>query len=275
MLSQLGRATLQAIHTTGRFSTATGTSTIIVANRESSDSHANASQLCSSVGWHRNESLCTISKEKTRRALKILRFFRHFSTTRTYLDDNRERERGPIVSVGVDPTGTFWSRLATFHVYDQITIATRRQTSICPSCESPINRRFTRRADRRLPPGCYGNLIVNVETWSIAAKTCLWGRPRQTRLGHVHVHGYRRGTFLLYWNDERIVVLLKRVGFFLSISYKVTHFYASQPTSTIVRLLRVNPTTHDWLRLSWTCPWPSKICPSCESPIRAQKNAHG
>ena len=129
-------------------------------------------------------------------------------------------------------------------------------------------RRFTRRADRRLPPGCYGNLIVNVKlTWSIAAKTCLWGRPRQTRLGHVHVHGYRRGTFLLYWNDERIVVLLKRVGSFLSISYKVTHFYASQPTSTIVRHLRVNATTHDWLRLSWTCPWPSKICPSCESPI--------
>ena len=25
------------------------------------------------------------------------------------------------------------------------------------------NRRFTRRADRRLPPGCYGNLIVNVK----------------------------------------------------------------------------------------------------------------
>ena len=126
---------LQAIHTTGRFSTATGTSTIIVGNRDWSDSHANASRLCSSVGWHRNESLCTISKEKTRRALEILRFFRHFSTTRTYLDDSRERERGPIVSVEVDPTGTFWSRLATFHVHDQITIATRRQTSICPPCE--------------------------------------------------------------------------------------------------------------------------------------------
>ena len=88
---------------------------------------------------HRNESLCTKSKEKTRRALKILRFFRHFSTTRTYLGDNRERERGPIVSVGVDPTaaGTFWPRLTTFDVHNQITIATRRQTSICPSCESP------------------------------------------------------------------------------------------------------------------------------------------
>ena len=115
-----------------------GTSTIIVANREWSDSHANVSRLCSSVGWHRNESLCTKSKEKTRRALKILRFFRHFSTTRTYLGDNRERERGPIVSVEVDPTGTFWPRLTTFDVHDQITIATRRQTSICPSCESPI-----------------------------------------------------------------------------------------------------------------------------------------
>ena len=47
----------------------------------------------------------------------------------------------------------------------------------------------------------------------------------------------------------------------------MTNFYASQPTSTIVRRLRVNPTIHDWLR-SWTCPWPSKICPSCEWPIR-------
>ena len=52
------------------------------------------------VGRHRNESVCTKSKEKTRHALKILRIFRHFSTTRTYNDDNRERERGPIVSVG-------------------------------------------------------------------------------------------------------------------------------------------------------------------------------
>ena len=52
----------------------------------------------------------------------MLRFFRHFSTTRTYLTDNRERERGPIVSVGVDPTGTFLLRLATFNVYDQITV---------------------------------------------------------------------------------------------------------------------------------------------------------
>ena len=95
---------------------------------------------------------------------------------------------------------------------------------------------------------------------------CLWGGPRQTRLGHIHVHDNRRGTFLLYWNDKRIVVFLKRVGSLLSISYKVTHFYASQPTSTIVRRLRVNPTTHDWLRLSWTCPWPSKIC-LCEWPI--------
>ena len=111
---------------------------IIVANREWVSSHANASRLCSSAGCHRNESLCTISKKETQCALNILPFFRHLSTTRAYLADNRERERGPIVSVGVDPTGTFWSRLATFHVYNQITITTRRQTSICPSCESPI-----------------------------------------------------------------------------------------------------------------------------------------
>ena len=122
----------------GRFSNVTDTFTIIVANREWVSSHTNASRLCSSVGWHRNESLCTVSKETTRRALKILRFFHHFSTTRTYLTDNHERERGPIVSVGVDPTGTFWPRLATFDVFDQITIAASRQTLICPSCESPI-----------------------------------------------------------------------------------------------------------------------------------------
>ena len=35
----------------------------------------------------------------------------------------------------------------------------------------------------------------------------------------------------------------------------------------------MNPTTHDWLRLSWTCPWPSKICPSCEWPIRRQTDS--
>ena len=116
---------------------------IIVANREwSGFTRKRFTIVLVRIGWHRNESLCTKSKEKTRRALKILRFFRHFSTTRTYHGDNRERERGPIVSVGVDPTGTFWSRLATFHVYDQITIATRRQTSICLSCESPITENY-------------------------------------------------------------------------------------------------------------------------------------
>ena len=48
---------------------------IIVANREWSDSHTNVSRLCSSVGWHRNESLCTKSKEKTWRALKYYNSF--------------------------------------------------------------------------------------------------------------------------------------------------------------------------------------------------------
>ena len=111
-------------------------------------------------------------------------------------------------------------------------------------------------------------MVIWSSTWLIAAKTCLWGWPWQTRLGHVHVHDNLRRTFLLYWNDERNVVFLKRVGSFLSISYKVTQFYASQLTSTIVRRLRVNPITHNWLRLSWTCPWPSKICLSCEWPIK-------
>ena len=32
------------------------------------------------------------------------------------------------------------------------------------------NRRFTRRADRRLPPGCYGNLIVNVKRGQLRPK---------------------------------------------------------------------------------------------------------
>ena len=52
---------------------------------------------------------------------------------------------------------------------------------------------------------------------------------------------------MLCLNGERIVVFLKRVGSFLSITYKVTHFYASQPTSTIIKRLRVIPTSHDWL----------------------------
>ena len=50
-----------------------------IANRQWISSQGNASRLCSSVGWHRNESLCTKSKEKTRRAVKMLRVFHHFS----------------------------------------------------------------------------------------------------------------------------------------------------------------------------------------------------
>ena len=59
-------------------------------------------------------------KESTRRAFKLVRFFRLFVTTKMYLVDKRERERCPIVSVGIDPTGTFRPQLATFDVYDQI-----------------------------------------------------------------------------------------------------------------------------------------------------------
>ena len=103
---------------TGRFSNVTDTFTIIVANREWVSSHGKRLTIV----------LVGASIEMS-----------HICTTRTYLANNRERERGPIVSVGVDPTGTSWQRLATFDVYDQITIATTRQTKICPSCELPIN----------------------------------------------------------------------------------------------------------------------------------------
>ena len=51
-----------------------------------------------------------------------------FSTTRTYLSDVHERAHGSIVSVGVDPTGKFWLRLAKFDVYNH-----------CPEC--PYSRR--------------------------------------------------------------------------------------------------------------------------------------
>ena len=54
------------------------------------------------------------------------------------LADNHEREHGRIVSVGVDPTGMFLPRLATFDIYDQITIATWWQSLLCSSCESPM-----------------------------------------------------------------------------------------------------------------------------------------
>ena len=106
---------LYAIHTTGRFSNVTDTFTIIVANREWVSSHANASRLCSSVGWHRSESFCTISKEKTRCALK--KYYDSF-----IISVQQERtspiivnvKRGPIVSAGVDPQARFgrdWSCL--------------------------------------------------------------------------------------------------------------------------------------------------------------------
>ena len=57
----------------------------------------------------------------------MLQLFRHFNTTRPYRIDDCEREHGPIVSVGVDPTGPFGRRLATFDLHSQIDIATRRQ----------------------------------------------------------------------------------------------------------------------------------------------------
>ena len=106
------------------------------------------------------------------------------------------------------------------------------------------NRRFTRQADVRLSPGCYGNLTVNVKRGQ-SRPTCLWGRPRETRLGHVHIHDYRRGTFVLCRNDERIVAFLKRVRSFLLISYWVTDFFASQPTSPTMSPFRVNRPTHN------------------------------
>ena len=147
---------------------------------------------------------------------------------------------------------------STFDVHDQITIATKQQASICPSCESPMThsrlatiimnvsmtfenlpvvwmaycRRFTWRADRRLPLGCYGNLIVNIKRGQSRPKRACGSTP-QTRLGHVHVHDYRRGTFLLYLNDKRIVVFLKRVGSFLSILYKwLISMPASRPAQS-------------------------------------------
>ena len=80
----------------------------------------------SQSSYSRLEGVCAVKirktlvrKAMTRRAWKILRFFRHFSTTRTYLDDNRERERGPIVSVGVDPQARLvatWPRF-TFTIW--------------------------------------------------------------------------------------------------------------------------------------------------------------
>ena len=84
-----------------------------------------------------------------------------------------------------------------FHNFDTKKLSNKLSFRTEQSMSTP-KRRFTRRADRRLPPGCYGNLIVNVKRGQSRPKTCLWGRPRQTRLGHVHVHGCRRGTFLLY-----------------------------------------------------------------------------
>ena len=174
------------------------------------------------------------------------------------------RSRGQASSVGqlITKPMTNWTRAST----------TLKENAVSKTHRDSV--RFTRRADRRLPPGCYGNLIVNLTSNVVnrgqnvpvgSTPTDTIGPRSRSRLSPRYVLVVLK---IVKINDERIVVLLKRVGSFLSISYKVTHFYASQPTSTLVRRLRVNPTTHDWLRLSWTCSWPSKICPSCESPIR-------
>ena len=69
---------------------------------------------------------------------------------------------------------------------------------------------------------------------------------------------------VLKWRKNRRIFKARRV---FSFHFVQSDLYASQQTTTIVRRLRVNPTTHDWLRLSWTCPWWSKICRSCDWPI--------
>ena len=45
------------------------------------------------------------------------------------------------------------------------------------------NRRFTRQADRRLPPGCYGNLIVNVKRDQSRPKCARGVDPDRPRIG--------------------------------------------------------------------------------------------
>ena len=57
-------------HSHDSFSNVTDTFTTIVPNREWVGSHANASRFCSLAGQHGNESLCMISKEKTRCAIE-------------------------------------------------------------------------------------------------------------------------------------------------------------------------------------------------------------
>ena len=67
---------------------------------------------------------------------------------------NSSSERDPIVSV--------WPRLATFEVYDQITIATRRQTYICPRVNGPITQQ----------PGSNQAASVGLPVFSIVSMMC-------------------------------------------------------------------------------------------------------
>ena len=67
----------------------------------------------------------------------MIQLFRHFCTTRTYFDDNRKREHGPIVSVGGRPhrqvlaaIGHIWHLRSGCH-------SNLAATRICSSCESP------------------------------------------------------------------------------------------------------------------------------------------
>ena len=61
---------------------------------------------------------------------------------------------------------------------------------------------------------------------------------------------------VLKWRKNRSIFKPRRprVGSFLSISYKVTHFYASQPRSTIVRRLVRRPKLQKVLRSEVTLP---------------------
>ena len=127
-----------------------------------------------------------------------------------------------------------------------------------------LYRRFTRRADRRLPPGCYGNLIVNVTRGQSRPNVPVGSTPTDTIGPRSRARLSPRSVLVvLKWRKNRSIFKARRV-FSFDILHWVTHFFASQPTSTIVRRLRMNPTTHDYRGRALG---PSKICPSCEWPI--------
>ena len=111
------------------------------------------------------------------------------------------------------------------------------------------------------PPGFYGNLIVNVTRGQSRPNVPVGSTPTDTigqrsraRLSPRYV------LVVLKWRKNRSIFKARRV---FSFDIVQSDSFLCKPANENNREAFAYESDHS-RRLSWTCPWPSKICSSCE-----------